>query len=546
MNSLDDARSRLHAASAAARAGLSTDHPLSSGLLEAGVRFSSVGGTLEARWDQALRELAQCISPFAGGASVVSEGGVYHGAWIESTGTASTEVLTRFAPEVSEATHRLFATHMRDDGLMPYKVTSDGPGFSQIQIVSPLARAVWNHHRLCGGAPDHLRTMYEAMARMDAWLARHRDTRGTGGVEAFCTFDTGHDLSPRFWGVADRCVDGDATRWDDSDPLLPLVAPDLTANVACQRSYLALIAEELGEDGEPWRERARTSEASLWRECFDEEDEFFYDMEATGTRRRLQSDVLLRVLACEIGDGAMVSRALERYLMNRTKFLAGYGLTSIALDDPRFDRDFSRNSWGGPTNALTMLRTPAAFEHQGRVAELGMLSTPMIEALAAADRFPQCFDPWSGDAGFTEVYSPAILWFLDAIERHCGILPQPDGELWCSALAPTRMGHGTAADAVAYARTHAGVAYELAMDDHVAQLWRDGDLWLTFPRGWRIVLDAAGDLDTVVGLSPAPVSGDLTIGPDVLSLTLAGNDRVAVHGGTRGGRTSIGVITPRS
>jgi glutathione peroxidase-family protein len=33
--------------------------------------------------------------------------------------------------------------------------------------------------------------------------------------------------------------------------ILPFVAPDLTANVACQRSYLARIAEELGEDGAP-------------------------------------------------------------------------------------------------------------------------------------------------------------------------------------------------------------------------------------------------------------------------------------------------------
>ncbi|MFN3866877.1 MAG: MGH1-like glycoside hydrolase domain-containing protein, partial [Demequina sp.] len=366
------------------------------------------------------------------------------------------------------------------------------------------------------------------------------------GVEAFCTFDTGHDLSPRFWGVADRCAGGDAARYDDTDPLLPLVAPDLTANVACQRTYLALIAEALGEDAAPWRDAARASEAALWRECFDEDDDFFYDREATGSHRRLQSDVLLRVLACEVGDGALFARALERYLMNRTKFLAGYGLTSIALDDPRFDRDFSRNSWGGPTNALTMLRTPQAFERHGRVAELATLSSPMIEALAAADRFPQCFDPWSGAAGFTEVYSPAILWFLDAIERHCGILPRPDGELWLSALSPTRIGHGTAADAVAYARTHAGVAYELACDDEAARVWRDGHLWLTFPRGWRVIVDAGGEVQAVVGLSPAAVSGDLTIGELTLPLTLAGNDHASVSAGTLGNRTSIGVVTPRS
>lgn len=546
MTALDQARARLQSASAAPSAMPPADHPLAAGLKAHGVRFGAIGGTLEERWHQAVTELAQCISPFAGDRNVLSEGGVYHGAWIESTGTASTEVLSRFAPEVAAATHALFAAHMRSDGLMPYKVTADGPGYSQIQIVSPLARAVWHHHVQHGGDTAHLKTMYAAMTRMDAWLSGHRDTRGTGGVEAFCTFDTGHDLSPRFWGVAERCVGGDATRYDETDPLLPLVAPDLTANVACQRSYLALIAEELGEDGEQWRGAARASEEALWRECFDEADELFYDREATGIHRRIQSDVLLRVLACEIGDGALFTRALERYLMNRGKFHAGYGLTSIALDDPRFDRDYSRNSWGGPTNALTMLRTPAAFERHGRVAELATLSAPMIEALAAADRFPQCFDPWSGAAGFTEVYSPAILWFLDAVERHFGILPRPDGELWLSALAPTRIGHGTAADAVAYGRTHAGVGYELAVDDETARVWRDGEEWLSFPRGWRVVLDPAGEVEAVVGLASAAVSGELTIGSHPLPLTLAGNDRVQIHDGATGKRTAIGVVTART
>jgi hypothetical protein len=81
-------------------------------------------------------------------------------------------------------------------------VTEAGPSYRQIQIVTQLARCVWHYHQ---AHPDlaFLRRMYDAVVRNDEWLAAHRDTRGTGCVEAFCAFDTGHDLSPRFWHVPD-------------------------------------------------------------------------------------------------------------------------------------------------------------------------------------------------------------------------------------------------------------------------------------------------------------------------------------------------------
>ncbi|UXN72316.1 hypothetical protein N8D56_13135 [Devosia sp. A8/3-2] len=89
------------------------------------------------------------------------------------------------------------------------------------------------------------------MAAYDARLAQWRDTRHTGAVEAFCAFDTGHDLSARFWHVPDSPLNNDTKAYNPDNPLLPFIAPDLTANVACQRLYLARMAEELGEDAAP-------------------------------------------------------------------------------------------------------------------------------------------------------------------------------------------------------------------------------------------------------------------------------------------------------
>lgn len=523
--------------------------PLATAFERSGVRLAAVGGPLEARWEQAVRELQLCVQPTISDVPVLKEGGAYDGTWLESTGTINAEILSRFAPEVAADTFALFAEHQRDDGMIPYKVTADGPAFSQIQLVTPLARSVWRHHQLTAshgvGAPDAtwLTTMYEAMERYDHWLATYRDTRGTGGVEAFCTFDTGHDMSPRFWFAADRCLDGDATRFDPELPGIPYVAPDLTATVACQRTYLAEIAEELGLTGTSWKAAARASREALYRHCADAGAMMFYDLDAHGRHVTVDSDVLLRVAACEQLDGNLFTMVLERHLMRTSRFLSHHGFTSIAMDDPRFDADFTRNSWAGPVNFLTQLRAPHAFEHYGHPTELAVATRPLFSALTVADHFPQCMDGWSGTAGYTSVYSPSILWYLDAVERYFGILPTPDGGAWFTGLAPTRLDHG-AAEAVAYSRVVGGARYELAADDGRVEVHRDGELQLRFPRGWRVAIDGAGNVIAATGISPRPVTGSLETADATTQLTLAPNERVIL--GASPSTTTVNFVPPRA
>lgn len=534
---------RMRASDPISRAGIAGS-ALAEGIQATGVRFAAIGGPLEERWHEALTELAACIAPDLDGRDALREGGGYPGAWIESTGSISADVVRRWAPRVATSTLISFAEHQRDDGLLPYKITADGPAFSQIQIVTPFARVVWRHHLATGRDRGFLRTMYDAMVRNDDWLARYRDTRGTGAVEAFCTYDTGHDLSPRFWFAAERGYRSDARYCDPGSPTLPYIAPDLTANVACQRFYLAKIAGELGEDAGPWRDAARRSLDALWAQCFDQEDGFFYDLDRRARRVRVQSDVLLRVLACEVGDEEFFVDCLRRYLLNTRKFLAHYGFTSIAMDDPRFDHDASRNSWGGPVNFLALLRAPDAFEQHGHPAELAAASEPVLAALATADRFPQCLDPWSGDAGFAQGYSPSMLWLLDAVERWFGILQTPEGDVWFSGLSPTRLGLDAAASAVAVSRTTDTGAWELTADDERVEVHRDGAAVFSFPRGWRVVTDRHGVVRGAVNLASAPVAGDLVIDGRALALELAPNERVELDGSAITARHRTSFVSP--
>lgn len=137
-----------------------------------GVRFAASGGRLETAYYTGLEKLLACIVPMNGTDPILQEGGIYLGCWLESTGTINAELLSRLIPSVSETTYLAFADQQREDGLLPYKLTESGPSFRQIQLVTPLARCVWNHYELHGRDISFLKTMYQAMSRYDDWIAR--------------------------------------------------------------------------------------------------------------------------------------------------------------------------------------------------------------------------------------------------------------------------------------------------------------------------------------------------------------------------------------
>lgn len=500
------------------------DTPATEQWRTSGTAFACSSERFERRYDQAVRALSECIKPTEVTGPILHEGGPYHGCWLESTGTINTELMARFLPEIATATYTAFAEHQRDDGLIPYKITATGAAFAQIQLVTPLARSVWNHYCLNGGGKGFLAEMYGAMSRYDDWLARYRDTRGTGGVEAFCTYDTGHDLSARFWHVPDSPLNNDARTVHPDNPILPFVAPDLTANAACQRSYLARIAVELGEDGQPWRDKAGASLEALFGQCYCADDHFFYDRDRNGKLVRVQSDVLLRVLACEVGDDDFFAAALDRHLLNTSKFFTKYPFTSIALDDPRFDPNFEQNSWSGPSNFLSIIRAAHAFEHHYRHVELSWAQNPILAALFEMETFPQTLCPFTGAAGYTDTYAPAILCLLDFLERRSGILPRSDGKLWFTGLVPEEVIRKDARYQTAYRRDVDGRRFEMLNTGMTVTVFRDGEALYRFPYGIRLITDRHGSLKSLTGMVARAVSGVVATPDGEFGISLGPNE----------------------
>ncbi|MGC5771701.1 MGH1-like glycoside hydrolase domain-containing protein [Paenibacillus pabuli] len=510
-----------------------------------GVRFAASGGRLEATYYAALEKLLTCIVPLNGSEPILQEGGIYLGCWLESTGTINAELLSRLIPSVSETTYLAFARHQREDGLLPYKLTENGPSFRQIQLVTPLARSVWNHYQLHGKNRSFLKTMYKAMVQYDEWISTYRNTRGTGCVEAFSTFDTGHDLSPRFWHVPDTPYMNDAASCHPDSPVLPFLAPDLTANIYCQRMYLSRMAEELGEPGGEWQAKAEASLESLFRYCYDEEELFYYDRDLNDELVRVQSDVLLRVMACEVGDRELFDNMLRRYLLNTSKFFARYPFTSISMDDPRFDPFSSYNSWGGASNFLSLIRAPHAFEYHHRYVELTWVLQPILSSLSKAKRFAQALSPWIGEEGFTETYSPSILCLLDYVERLCGIIPIGADQLWFTGLLPVDMDHGEeVASHTAYSRTVNGLHFELVNTPERVTVYQDGSILMEGPAGIRFITDRSGQLEGLIGMSAHPIEGELTYLGETLPIRIKGNELQRYTEGSLETERDIGIIYP--
>jgi hypothetical protein len=364
---------------------------------------------------------------------VLLEGAVYPGIWQECGPMEGLVYagLREFLPEpsaakaVARANHMAFFALQREDGQLPASVKMTEVGYGQIQMVVPIAATAWELVQLTHDE-ELLTTAYAACSRWDAWLRRYRDTRKTGLVEGFCTYDTGHDNSPRWKGVPNRCPDADARKC----PVLagmPRLCPDLSATVYGGRVALAAMAKALGKHDEAarWEQDADTIRRLIVSKLYSVEDAAFYDLDAQGEFVRVRSDVISRVLGEHVlklddaGDRRIFEAVWTRQLHNPKAFWAPFPFPSVAMDDPAFVRPIPRNSWGGATQALTALRTPRWMEHYGKGAELRVLMKAWTTAIWDSGGFRQQMDPLTGAFTMADPsgYSPAALVYLEFVRR---------------------------------------------------------------------------------------------------------------------------------
>ncbi|AFL89564.1 hypothetical protein Terro_3347 [Terriglobus roseus DSM 18391] len=461
--------------------------------------------TGNARWqstyDAALRVLAgniQVMPRFPG--PVLIEGSSYAGIWMEC-GPHEALLYRSFRPDAARNSHLTFFALQKEDGQLPAnnKATAASPGWAQIQMVVPIAATAWELARTTG---DHelLEKAYIACSRWDDWLMRHRNTRGTGLVEGFCTYDTGMDNSPRWHGMPNACPDGSARNLPRVASL-PRLCPDLSATTYGARVALAAMAQALGKASEAsmWQQKAATIRQLILDKLYVAEDTAFYDLDAQNNFVKINCDILSRVCSEHVPDQRLFDTLWQRQIHRPQGFWPQFPLPSSAIDEPTFVRPIPRNSWGGASQALTAMRAPRWMDHYGRSADFAHMMDQWCEALQRDSTFRQGIDPLTGTFSPDEApkYSPAALVMTTYTWRLAGTHDEGD-EIWWNI----RAGHPAAQDATFRMKTDNGKIAEMHYTGKAATLSLNGKQIATIAsEGTRLITTKDGTPKALVGIN---------------------------------------------
>lgn len=491
--------------------------------------FSTADTAWQKAYDKALAVLAgnvRLVPPLD--RPVLIEGSVYQGIWMEC-GPHEALVYRKFAPDVARASHQIFFALQKADGQFPAMKRMAAAGYGQIQMVVPIAATAWELARATGDSAL-LDQAYRACGLWDAWLRRYRDTRGTGLVEGFCTYDTGMDNSRRWLGIPDATPDRDAKRHADL-PQLPYLCPDLSATMFGARQAMASMARALGKTGEAdrWSEDAQRIRQLIVEKLWVPHDGAFYDLDALGRFNRVRSDVIARVASEHLPDQAMFDTMWTKQLGNPKAFWAPYPLPSVALDDPLFVRPIPRNSWGGASQALTALRAGRWMDHYGRSAQFTAMMQAWCSAIVRDPTFHQQIDPLTG--AFTQEdaadYSPSALVLIDYTWRLAGV--REEGEVFHWNARP---GHAAAARARFVLPLDGGGTAEMRYDPRGVDLVLAGKPVGRIEGGAaRLVTDSHGRPASLLGVSETAQHVTLRLpGRVARRFTLHANQRIVLPG----------------
>jgi hypothetical protein len=460
--------------------------------------FHTANDRWQKAYDKALLVLANNVQVMPHyDKPVLIEGASYAGIWQEC-GPLEALVYRRFRKDVARSSHMTFFVLQRPDGQLPANNKRTETGFGQIQMVVPIAATAWELARATGD-DELLQTAYTACSRWDAWLSTFRNTRGTGLVEGFCTYDTGHDNSPRWAGIPPQCPGKDAKRFPPI-PTLPRLCPDLSATVYGARNALAAMATALGKkaDADRWHESAEHIRGLILSKLYVPEDAAFYDLDAQDHFVKIRCDVLSRMCGEHVPDQKLFDDLWTRQIHNPKAFWAPFPLPSVALDDPQFVRPIPRNTWGGPSQALTALRASRWFDHYGRAAEFSFMMDRWCEALQRDMTFRQQLDPLNAKFTIEDLpdYSPAALVMMDYTWRLAGTCEEAQELQW-----NVRPGH-PASDAASFRmKTDAGSTAEMGYDSKGATLkLNNRSIALVQSGAARLVTDKAGKPLSLLGI----------------------------------------------
>ena len=354
---------------------------------------------------------------------VLTTGKGYPGIWLEHNHDSL--FYADINPEVAKNSHRIFYDFQAEDGLFPAYICkwpheeAYHIGYGHMQTIYPIAASAYTI-AVKTGDEEFLKDSYEACRRYDAWIKRYRNTTGTGLVEVFCGFDTGHDNSSRILDIPIVCPEGNARVCPD-DGKLPIIAPDLSAMLYRAKIALGDMAEKLGKADESsmWREEAEVIKENIVKVCYDEEDEFFYDVDAEGNFRKYLSEHIFRLFLNGAISKEYFDKVYDRYISDEKHFNTPYPFASISSSAPYFDINLAENNWNGKTQMHTALETLFWMENYGKSEELYEFMAMWVDRCNESDMIcSQEADPFTGSYSTkAPAFTTTLIMYIEFAKR---------------------------------------------------------------------------------------------------------------------------------
>lgn len=357
-------------------------------------------------------------------------GATYTGTWLEHNQDAV--FLADFAPEIAWATVEVFMQKQREDGLLPFCIPKDGrnhPYFHadaiywQVQNVFSFVRCAMMVAAKAQRPTADWERIYEAGCRYDAWYRRYRDTAGTGLVEMFCEYDTGHDNSPRVidGGIPHSCPDHDARNRPDLS-CMPIIAADLSATRYADRVALAELAARLGrpQEAAQWQRDAEELRKRFREQLYDADDDFYYDRAPQGLRK-YRTEHITRVFLSHLLEQEEFDRIYRRYFQNPQEFDTAFPYPAVSVSDPSFVKSCPRNCWGANCQANTAIRALFWLADYHREDEREKLLTEWARLFIESNGdFGQEVNPFTREIlPSGGLYTPSLLICLEAAKCFC-------------------------------------------------------------------------------------------------------------------------------
>ncbi len=443
-------------------------------------------------FDQAVEGLSKncwTFKPEIG--PMLVEGGVYPGVWLECAPLEGL-VFSSFDMETAKNNHRIFYKYQKEDGQFPSSVSVERINYAQIQQTVPIIETA-EKLALMTNDEEFLVRSYRAWMKWDQWLSDHRDTRKRHLCEAFCEYDTGHDNSYRFKGLPKFCPDKNAAICPEIS-VLPYASPDLSATLYGGRKAMARISRLLGLrlEEERYLQLAELTKEAIFKYCYDEETEFFYDRTAEGNLIKCVSDAGLRVLMEHVVDQELFERIYHRYLINPESFWTDYPMPSVAADSVGFVNPPPDNCWSGASQALLALRTPLYFEHYGKFNALHHLMRRWLDGMLKAPDFMQQMNPHTGKFSTSPGYSPAMCCAISFISALSGIREDSDHISWGCDLLPD------CGKSYFRLELNAGGIAELVQNNGLAKLLLNGSELITIDKPARVFTSKSGKVTKII------------------------------------------------